>query len=133
MTSTVNTKYCLKEESRSDRGSEIQLMDCSVIDRLNIGIYLSLTEMHLNHHHRFLFFRRAANAEQKYSEEVVLVKECFSPFYPFIITHKRWPRLSKWVNEISDFTQLRKKLLIPLWGGNPISPCQFRLIIGHTV
>lgn len=64
MTSTVNTKYCLKEESCSDRDSEIQLMDCSIIDWLNIGIYLSLTEMHLNHHHHFLFFRLLASVEK---------------------------------------------------------------------
>lgn len=121
MTSTVNTKYCLKKETCSDGDSEIQLMDCSIIDWLNIGIYLSLTEMLLNHHHHFLFFRLLASVEKKYSEEVILVKECIWLSYPFIITHQRWSSLSKWVNEISDFTQLRKKLLIPLWGGNPAS------------
>lgn len=51
MTNPVNTKYCLKEESGSDRNSEIQLMDRSIIDWLNTGIYLPLTEMHINHHH----------------------------------------------------------------------------------
>lgn len=53
MAGTVNTKYCLKEESASDRNGEIQLMDHSVIDWLNTGIYLPLTEMHINHHHHF--------------------------------------------------------------------------------
>lgn len=51
MTSAVNTKYCLKEESGSDRNSEIQLMDCSFIDWLNTGIYPTLTEIHINHDH----------------------------------------------------------------------------------
>lgn len=45
------------------------------------------------------------------------------------IAHKRCSDLSKRVNEILDFTKLRKKLSIPLWGGNPISTCHFTLII----
>ena len=51
MIGPVNTKYCLKEESGSDRNGEIQLMDHSRIDCLNTGIYPPLTEMHINHHH----------------------------------------------------------------------------------
>lgn len=57
MARLVNAKYCLKEESGSDRSSEIQLMDYSIIDWLNTGIYLPLTEMHINHHHHFYSVR----------------------------------------------------------------------------
>lgn len=40
----------LKEVNSSDRSSEMQLMDCSAIDWLNIGIHLPWTDIHINHH-----------------------------------------------------------------------------------
>lgn len=46
-------KILFKEESASDMHSGIQLMDHSIIDSLNTGIYLLQNEMHINHHHRF--------------------------------------------------------------------------------
>lgn len=50
MTGSVNTKYCFKEESGSDRSGEIQLMDGGVIDWLNTGINLPQAEMQINNH-----------------------------------------------------------------------------------
>lgn len=46
-------------------------------------------------------------------QDVTMVNECLWPFYPFIITHERWSRLSKRVNEIFDFTESKTKPLIP--------------------
>lgn len=118
----MNTEYCLKEERGSDRKREIQLMDHTIIDCLNTGIYLPLTEMHINHHHHFYSGGCSQyGGKMPTWEDVTSAKECTWPSYPVIITHTRWSSPSKWVNEISDFTQLRKELLIPLWGGNPIS------------
>lgn len=134
MTGSLKTKYCLKEERSSDRNSEIQLMDHSVIDWLNTGIYLRPTETRINHHHHFYSVLLQPVREKCQSpQDVIQAKECVWPPYPFIITHKTWSRLSKWVNKILDFAELRKELLILLWGGNPISHCQFRLITGCAV
>lgn len=46
-------KILFKGGECSDRKSEIQLMDRSIIDWLNTGKYMPLTKMHINHHHYF--------------------------------------------------------------------------------
>lgn len=49
----INKKKGLRERSGSDCNREIRLMDHSLIDWLNTGIYLPLTRMHINQRHHF--------------------------------------------------------------------------------
>lgn len=110
MTGSVNTKYCFKEDRGSDRNSEIQLMDRSVIDWLNTRIYLPRAKMQINHHLRcMLTVREGKHRLYSMSPRLTNVFGLFTLHYNSWMMVKR----SKWVNEIFDFTKLKKTALIP--------------------